>query len=673
MDGLRAVTGSRWEEDRSAVLVAGDFNAHDAQWGTAESAGKSNSAGRRLSHWMGAQGWALGLEPGTATRGIGSKRGGAALDLVFLSPALQRLDWVAECRTRPDLATGADHEAVWTELQARVRAEEGEEGRLAEHRTDPETFAAELRSLLPALTPLTNLAHQAAQQRTADAHHTIDTAVEAWQNAIQAALAASTPRSSGRRGGYVWWNKECTASLSRLVAVRQALPSYRSRQRWTQEVLDAKKDLRKTTTRAKRQWGQDKIAALQGNDIFGAMKWSSGRRRYRSPPLKDATGNLVTTAEEKMTTLRETLLPVPPPTNLPALDLHSALPHTLPDTPLTEHEVHEALFSQNPQKAAGPDEVGFRTLRLAWPIAKDTIVRLVEAALRVGWHPTSFRQSTLVALKKGGNRDPAEPRSYRLISLLPCLGKVLEKIVARRLTFYAQNEGWVPPEQFGGMPGCCTTDAGLTLIHDVEAAWAQTHQRILSALACDVRGAFDMSHPDRIVDLLYRLGCPLHLVRWVKSFLTDRVAAVRLDGDTSPMRPVQTGVPQGSPVSPILFIIFLSPLLRLFGPRSADLRLRKVRMIGYIDDGLMYTTSLDAHQNCRTLEYAYETAERWILGVGLSFDQQKRELIHFYPPYLRKPKRPDIQPAVTLNGVDVAALRDGDTVRWLGFHLDNKL
>ncbi|KAE8233471.1 hypothetical protein CF326_g1495 [Tilletia indica] len=96
-------------------------------------------------------------------------------------------------------------------------------------------------------------------------------------------------------------------------------------------------------------------------------------------------------------------------------------------------------------------------------------------------------------------------------------------------------------------------------------------------------------------------------------------------------------------------------------------------MIGYIDDGLMYTTSLDAHQNCRTLEYAYETAERWILGVGLSFDQQKRELIHFYPPYLRKPKRPEIQPAVTLNGVDVAALRDGDTVRWLGFHLDNKL
>ncbi|KAE8215350.1 hypothetical protein CF319_g9021, partial [Tilletia indica] len=384
-------------------------------------------------------------------------------------------------------------------------------------------------------------------------------------------------------------------------------------------------------------------------------------------------GNVVVGADEKSDLLRRILLPAPAAANLPPLDLH--LPHnnTAADEPLTELEVERALFDQDPKKAPGPDDVGFLTLRRLWPLAKESMVQLLATALRLGWHPSVFRQATLVALKKSGNRDSAQPRSYRLISLLPCLGKVLEKIVAQGLTFYARKYGWVPPEQFGGMPGCSTDDAALTLIHDVEAGWAKREQRTTSALAFDVKGAFDATHGERLVHLLYRLGCPLHLVRWVQSFLTARLAAIRLDGETFPMTPLNTGIPQGSPVSPILFIIFVSPLLRLFGPQSEDRVLRRLRVIGFIDDGLIYTSSLDIEQNCQDLAYGYRAAAAWAEGVGLTFDPNKRELIHFSPPFARRPLTPVPLPPVRLPDGEVIPVAPDSTVRWLGFHIDPKL
>ncbi|CAD6922390.1 unnamed protein product, partial [Tilletia controversa] len=645
-DGVRVVTGSRWNEAEEAVLVAGDFNAHEANWATEDWNGRTNTAGRLLSNWMGAQGWGLGLEAGTATRGIGSVGGGAALDLVFLSPALHRLGWLRECRVRSDLHVGSDHEVIWTELEVRSARGDRHEGlgRLSERRTDVGILTAEFESMIPQFEGLITAAAVAADGTSPTATDQLDEATRAFSMALKASLENSTPRSSGKRGGLRLVEcglRESTCEISSGTTAAAAFSA--------------------------------KIDDLQGNDIFGAMRWSEGRRRYRSPPLVDEDRNVVVGTAEKAEVLRRVLLPAPVAANLPPIDLH--IPHetTAADEALTEQEMERALFEQDPKKAPGPDDVGFLTLRRLWPSAKTSMVKLLSTALRLGWHPSVFRQATLVALKKSGNRDPAQPRSYRLISLLPCLGKVLEKIVAQRLTFYARKYGWVPPEQFGGMPGCSTDDAALTLIHDVEAGWAKLDQRTTSALAFNVKGAFDATHGERLVHLLYRLGCPLHLVRWVRSFLTARHAAIRLDGETSAMSQLNTGIPQGSPVSPILFIIFVSPLLRLFGPQSGDRILRRLRVIGFIDDGLIYTSSLDIEQNCQTLAYGYRAATAWAEEVGLTFDPNKRELIHFPPPHVRRPSEPAPLLPVDLPDGEVAPVAPGSTVRWLGFHLDSKL
>ncbi|CAD6979736.1 unnamed protein product, partial [Tilletia controversa] len=125
------------------------------------------------------------------------------------------------------------------------------------------------------------------------------------------------------------------------------------------------------------------------------------------------------------------------------------------------------------KKAAGPDEIGFAALRALWQVVNGFLHRPVCLSLAVGHMPASFKASTLVALRKPGRRDPSKPRSYRLIALQQCLGKVLERVLARRLTYIASHLNLVPTEQYGAMPGKSAVDAAVALHHDVECAWNQ--------------------------------------------------------------------------------------------------------------------------------------------------------------------------------------------------------
>lgn len=113
---------------------------------------------------------------------------------------------------------------------------------------------------------------------------------------------------------------------------------------------------------------------------------------------------------------------------------------------------------------------------------------------------------------------------------MSCLGKVLERIVARRLGDIAIKSRLVSPTHFGAIPGRSAVDAACTLPHDVERAWEK--KEILTALAFDIKGAFDTVTEKRLTKRLWEQKILLPLIRWVASFLTNRKAAIRLDGYT---------------------------------------------------------------------------------------------------------------------------------------------
>lgn len=176
-------------------------------------------------------------------------------------------------------------------------------------------------------------------------------------------------------------------------------------------------------------------------------------------------------------------------------------------------------MSASSTSSPGVSQASYKIVKWAWKAAEEFIVGLAWHSVRGGHHARVFKQAIAVALRKLGKKDYSKPRAYRLITLLECLGKVIEKVVARRLTYYAGKYGLVPPEQFGGCANTATTDAMLTFTHDVHAAWSMG--KVMSGLTFDIKGYFDFVNHDRLLRVLKTKGIPLPLVCWVASFLTD--------------------------------------------------------------------------------------------------------------------------------------------------------
>ena len=152
-------------------------------------------------------------------------------------------------------------------------------------------------------------------------------------------------------------------------------------------------------------------------------------------------------------------------------------------------EVREALFTQAVNKAPGVDGISFKALRLLWPWAEDRIVSLVRGCIIKGYHPCTWKTAKGILLRKQGKPTYTAAKAYRVISLLSCLGKVVEKVVATWITNFCEKEDTFHRGQFGCRRGRGTSDAVAQLVAKVEKAWGT--KRTTLALLLNIKGAFD--------------------------------------------------------------------------------------------------------------------------------------------------------------------------------------
>ncbi len=146
--------------------------------------------------------------------------------------------------------------------------------------------------------------------------------------------------------------------------------------------------------------------------------------------------------------------------------------------------------------ASGLEEIPSTIIKKAWPVYYEEITSFFQQWLEEGYHPLVFKNAILCALPKSGKHCRALPGSYRLIAFLSCLGKGLERIVAKRLNNIALRLQLTSSLNFDAIAKRSTLDAAATLTHDIEKSFQK--QEILTTLAFDIKRAFD-----RVID--YRL------------------------------------------------------------------------------------------------------------------------------------------------------------------------
>jgi ribonuclease HI len=424
------------------------------------------------------------------------------------------------------------------------------------------------------------------------------------------------------------------------------------------------RDIRSAKERCWRRF----LSSARGADIFTAYRYMKPTRHQATPPLidpNDMTGTARVSFEQKADLFRQALFPRPPASDFTPIISRRRELKWVPFTPM---EIREAIFTSAPQKSPGPDGLPFRCLQKAYTAIPDYFHGLYIALGTTGYHPICWREATTVIIPKPGKPDYSVPKAYRPIALLNCLGKTLEKLMATRLSYYAEKHGLLHCDQFGGRKQRSSIDAAMSLAHEIDKA--MNSKQTYSVLFMDVKGAFDNVSKHRPLTTMQELGVPAVVRNWTSHFLSQRSTALTFDGLKDEQRAVLTGIPQGSPASPILFLLYIRPLFDAINSRHGA----AIWMPSYIDDVALCVSGPTRVANARLLEDAAQTAFSWAASNAVLFDDSKTEMLHF-----DRKRKNDYEPqeSVTLpNGTVVPPGTKGvapDVVRWIGIWFDRKL
>ena len=203
---------------------------------------------------------------------------------------------------------------------------------------------------------------------------------------------------------------------------------------------------------------------------------------------------------------------------------------------------------------------------------------LTQAYLDQEQYPAVFKVARVVALKKPGKSDYQAVKAQRLIALLETVRKVIEAIIARYLRDIAEANNLLLEQQIGVRRGRSTDTALALLLGQIRIAW-ENPGAVATVLFLNVSRAFDRVLRERLMHKIRRRRVPRSICGWVNSFMSDWRTTLAFNDQELEAFSLPRGIPQGSPLSPILFLFYNAELLKRYERR--DLR---VLLVGFIDD-----------------------------------------------------------------------------------------
>jgi len=345
------------------------------------------------------------------------------------------------------------------------------------------------------------------------------------------------------------------------------------------------------------------------------------------------------TNTQKTDTLSKTFFPPPPPADLSDIP-NASYPDPVPtNLNITMAQVERAIDKLAPNKAPGPDEIPNHILKRCCSVLQHHILALAQQSMSTGHFPQPFKETITLVLRRPNKPNYTKPNAYRPIALESTVGKVLESIMADHISYLCETLNLLPKHHFGGRPGRTMEDAMLILSESIHQAWKEG--KVFSAILMDVAGAFNNVHHARLIHNMRKRKIPVEITQWVLSFLSNRTTRMRFNGITTDLIPTPTGIPQGSPLSPILYILYNSDLLEI--PKG-----RKQLGLGFIDDILYGVQNKTAMANSSELERLLARSETWRQRHGAQFEKSKYVLIHF----TRNPLA-QVEATVTIGGTTI--------------------
>lgn len=636
----------------ASIILAGDFNAWNIEWGSRT----NNPRGVTLSDLASSLGLILGNTGSTPTFVRGAAT--SIIDITFYR-GVDLSGWhVSESESLSDHSYVCFNTADPAQAPVRADIPANVSPGWSTKKLDPDALHRHLRT-----THLGATVGAACAETALSSAESLDVFLF---GACEAAMPRKRKGPRGRRPVF-WWSDKIADLRRQSLALRRRYQACirRVNQPGVQEArfsyIAAKRELRIAIREAKNKCWAD-LCAQVDTDPWG--------RPYKLVMKKLGGQNPAAGSKGREAVIADALFPAAPVTDWglapsPAVhDIFQAFDPVLNTLEFTRvipefrpEELSRAVKRLAPGKAAGPSGIPNEVLRAAALTQPCAVLRVFNDCLDALTFPPRWKRARLVLLRKGPDKPPDAPSSYRPICMLDAPGKLLERLLLQRLEEHLDAHGGRrrAQNQFGFRKGVSTESAiGMVLSIAAQAATTPRRKSLCVLVTLDVRNAFNSLRWPVIDAALRGINTPEYLVEMLRSWLADRTL---LTGEEMAERPVTCGVPQGSVLGPTLWNVAYDSLLKMETPPG-------VQLVGFADDLAVVGTAVTGQQLEDSINPTLTAIDVWMRSRGLGLAHQKSEAV------VLSRRRAFVPPRLMVGG-HLIPLRN--EIRYLGVILDKRL
>jgi len=300
---------------------------------------------------------------------------------------------------------------------------------------------------------------------------------------------------------------------------------------------------------------------------------------------------------------------------------------------------------------AGADGINAKIFKGTYHAILVHILHLMNLCLQKGVFPKKLKIAVIKPAYKAGRKDVFG--NYRPISMLPYISKVLEKIIHNRLMSYFIPNNMISEDQYGFQTGLSTYMPHILLQENITKAFESG--RFVCGIYLDLKKAFDTVEPSILLQKLEKYGITQAALQIIKSYLTSRTQCVEVEGIKSGYTNIKIGVPQGSILGPLLFLLYINDF---------PIICKHSKCILYADDTAIFFESDNTIQLQNMLNNDLPSICKWLQANKLSLNTEKTYC------QIYNMSRKEINPTVSLNGKNIQFV---NKTKYLGMWIDDKL